>query len=149
MNEPNPYEQDQSPEPAHEPEIAVEIPVAEAAPIVPVEAHGAGAEAKELLGLPLQFLNLLLQKLGATRLDSLAEFLPALRLLAIALVAGIALKITGSTLGAINEIPLVGGLLELLGLVGLLNFLARNALKQQKRAELLSRIVKLRKDFLG
>jgi hypothetical protein len=40
-------------------------------------------------------------------------------------------------------------LLELTGLVTLLNFLARNALKQQKRAELLSRIRKLKQDFLG
>jgi len=67
----------------------------------------------------------------------------------LAVLAGIALKLTGATLGAINEIPLVGGLLELVGLVALLNSLARNAFKQQQRAELLDRIRKLRKDLLG
>jgi len=67
----------------------------------------------------------------------------------LAVLAGIALKLTGATLGAINEIPLVGGLLELVGLVALLNSLARNAFKQQRRAELLDRIRKLRKDLLG
>jgi len=67
----------------------------------------------------------------------------------LAVLAGIALKLTGATLGAINEIPLVGGLLELVGLVALLNSLARNAFKQQRRAELLDRIRKLRRDLLG
>ena len=102
-----------------------------------------------MLGLPLQFLNQLLQKLGATPLQSLADLVPALQILALAVLAGIALKLTGATLGAINEIPLVGGLLELVGLVALLNSLARNAFKQQQRAELLDRIRKLRKDLLG
>ena len=99
-------------------------------------------------GLPLQFLNQLLQKLGAARLQSLADLLPAARLL-LAGLAGMALRLTGATLGAINEIPLLGGLLELVGLVAVLNFLARNAFKQQKRAELLERIRKLRNDLLA
>jgi hypothetical protein len=102
-----------------------------------------------MLGLPLQFLNQLLQKLGATPLASLADLVPALQILALAVLAGIALKLTGATLDAINDIPLVGGLLELVGLVALLNSLARNAFKQQRRAELLDRIRKLRKDLLG
>jgi hypothetical protein len=101
------------------------------------------------LGLPLQFLNQLLQKLGSAKLDSLADLIPAARLVGIALLAGVALKLTGATLGAINDVPLLGGLLELTGLVSMLNFLARNALKQQKRAELLGRIRKLKQDFLG
>ena len=75
--------------------------------------------------------------------------LPLAASLGIALLAGVALKITGASLDAINEIPLVGGLLELVGLVSLLNFLSRNALKAQKRAELLSRIRKLKQDFFG
>jgi hypothetical protein len=107
------------------------------------------APAAEPPGLPLQFLNQLLQKLGATRLQSLADLLPAARLLALAALAGIALRLTGATLGAINEIPLLGGLLELVGLVALLNFLARNAFKQQKRAELLERIRQLRRNLIS
>lgn len=99
-------------------------------------------------GLPLQFLNHLLQSFGATRLQSLADVLPAVRILVLAGLAGVALRLTGATLGAINEIPLLGGLLELVGLVALLHVLARHALKQQKRAELLERIRTLRNDLL-
>lgn len=123
--------------------LKAEIPVASAAPLA------QQAPAAEPPGLPLQFLNQLLQKLGATRLQSLADLLPAARLLALAALAGIALRLTGATLGAINEIPLLGGLLELVGLVALLNFLARNAFKQQKRAELLERIRQLRRNLIS
>jgi len=143
------------PEPVDFAEPAVEIRAAEPAPLVVSESYGAagdgaaGDSARELLGLPLQFLNQLLQRLGSTKLDSFADLIPAARLLGIALLAGVALKLTGATLGAINDIPFLGGLLELTGLVAMLNFLARNALKQQKRAELLSRIRKLKQDFLG
>lgn len=140
-------------EPAFQPEAAHQIPVAEPAPLVSqpptAGANAAAGAAQELLGLPLQFLSQLLQKLGAARLESFADLIPAARLVAIALLAGVALKITGASLDAINEIPLVGGLLELVGLVSLLNFLSRNALKAQKRAELLSRIRKLKQDFFG
>jgi len=138
-----------------EPLPAVEIRAAEPAPLVAIANPGAegdgavGDSARELLGLPLQFLNQLLQRIGSTKLDSLADLIPAARLVGIALLAGVALKLTGATLGAINDIPFLGGLLELTGLVTMLNFLARNALKQQKRAELLGRIRKLKQDFLG
>lgn len=138
----------QPPRPSPGP-AAVEIPVAEAAPLARPASPAAEAGAREVLGLPLQLLNQLLQKLGATRLQSLADLLPALQILTLAVLAGLALRLTGATLGAINDIPLVGGLLELVGLVALLNFLARNAFKQQKRAELLERIRQVRRDLLG
>lgn len=120
-----------------------------ATPAPLVETPALETPAVQGPGLPLQFLNQLLQKLGVTRLQSLADLLPAGRILVLALLAGIALRLTGATLGAINEIPLLGGLLELVGLVALLNFLARNAFKQQRRAELLERIRQLRKGLLG
>jgi hypothetical protein len=133
-----------------DPGPAAEIRSAEPAPLVAsASSEAPGDSSRELLGLPLQFLNQLLQKLGSAKLDSLADWIPAGRLVAIALLAGVALKLTGATLGAINDIPLLGGLLELVGLVSMLNFLARNALKHQKRAELLSRIRKLKQDFIG
>ncbi|MCT0226096.1 CAAD domain-containing protein [Synechococcus sp. CS-1328] len=129
------------------------IPVAEPAPLAPRPPQPARAAAEtsaaEALRLPLQFLNQLLRKLGATQLKSFADLLPVARLLLLAVAAGVALKLTGATLQAIDELPLIGGLLELVGLVALLNFLARNALRQQKRAELLSRIHQIRKDLLG
>jgi hypothetical protein len=58
-------------------------------------------------------------------------------------------KLTGATLDALNDIPMLGRLLELVGLISALNFLGRNALKSQKRAELLARIQTLRKELLG
>ena len=135
------------------PVVAVVIPVAEPAPLAapePAKAEAAPAVAStEVLGLPLKLLNQLLAKLGTTQLNSLADLVPVLRILALAVVAGIALKLTSATIGAIDDLPLVGGLLELVGLVSLLNFLARNAFKQQKRAELLARIQKLKTDLLG
>jgi hypothetical protein len=135
--------------------VPVTLPVAEPAPLAvtpqpaAVAQPPAAASQQELLGLPLKLLNELLRKLGATPLQSLADALPLLRILALAVVAGIALKLTSATLGAIDDIPLVGGLLELVGLVSLLNFMARNAFKQQKRAELLARIQQIKTDLLG
>jgi hypothetical protein len=76
------------------------------------------------------------------------ERLPGLRVLLLAVVAGIALKISGGVLQAIDELPLLGGLLELVGLVSLIQFLSRNALQQQKRAALLARIAQLKRHLL-
>lgn len=134
--------------------VPVTLPVAEPAPLAVTPQPAAvaqppAASQQELLGLPLKLLNELLRKLGATPFQSLADALPLLRILALAVVAGIALKLTSATLGAIDDIPLVGGLLELVGLVSLLNFMARNAFKQQKRAELLARIQQIKTDLLG
>ena len=138
------------------PPLQSQIPIATAAPLVataepkatkPKSATGAGS--KSATTLPLQLLNQLLRKIGATPLGSLGDMLPLLRILTLAVLAGIGLRFATATLGAIDDLPLVGGLLELVGLVTLLNFLARNALKQQKRAELLARIQKLRTDLLG
>lgn len=105
--------------------------------------------APQLLGLPLQLLNQLLARLANLRLQSLAELLPALRLVAILAAAGFVVKLTGATLDALNDIPMLGRLLELVGLISALNFLGRNALKSQKRAELLARIQTLRNELLG
>lgn len=113
------------------------------------EAAPPAVGAPRGLALPLQFLAQLLRKIAGTIIGSLNDLLPALRILTLAVVAAISLKITGATLSAINELPLVGGVLELVGLVSLLNFLARNALQQKKRAELLSRIHKLRAELIG
>jgi CAAD domains of cyanobacterial aminoacyl-tRNA synthetase len=140
----------------------VVIPVATPAPLAAVAPEpqppapaataaqpAADTQTSKLLGLPLQLVNQLLARLGAAPLRNLADLLPALRLLSLLVVAGITLKLTGATLGAINELPLVGRLLELVGLISALQFVAANALRSQKRAELLARIQKLKRDFLG
>lgn len=127
-------------------ENPVQIPVAEPAPLaVPARS----TSNTDVLGLPLQLLNQLLARLGSAPLSNLTDLMPALRLLALLLLAGFVLKLTGATLDALNEIPMLGRLLELVGLISALNFLARNALRSQKRAELLTRIQKLKRQFLG
>ena len=138
------------------PAMQRQIPIATAAPLVATEETKAtktqsttAADSQSATALPLQLINQLLRKIGATPLVSLADMLPLLRILILAVLAGLALRIANATLGAIDDLPLVGGLLELVGLVTLLNFLARNAFKQKKRAELLARIQKLRTDLLG
>jgi hypothetical protein len=122
---------------------------AQAAQAAPAAQPASDTQTSKLLGLPLQLVNQLLARLGAAPLRNLADLLPALRLVSLLVVAGITLKLTGATLGAINELPLVGRLLELVGLISALQFVAANALRSQKRAELLARIQKLKRDFLG
>ena len=128
------------------PEPPPAVPAAQAAPVA---QPASDTQTSKLLGLPLQLVNQLLARLGAAPLRNLADLLPALRLVSLLVVAGITLKLTGATLGAINELPLVGRLLELVGLISALQFVAANALRSQKRAELLARIQKLKRDFLG
>jgi hypothetical protein len=120
-------------------------PIAQASP-APLMVRASGPQ---VLGLPLQLLNQLLVTLRQARLDSLVELLPALKLVALLVAAGFVVRLTGATLDALNDIPMLGRLLELVGLISALNFLARNALRSQKRAELLARIMKLRQDLLG
>jgi len=91
----------------------------------------------------------LLQQLGLFQSQSMEQLLPALQILGLAVVAGVGLKLTGAVLGAINELPLLGQLLQLVGLVTALQFLARNALQQQKRAALLARIAQIKTNLLG
>jgi hypothetical protein len=132
---------------AAEPVPAVQ-PAPEPKP-APAATATADTETARLLGMPLQLINQLLARLGASPLHNLADLLPALRLVSLLAVAGITIKLTGATLGAINELPLIGRLLELVGLISALQFLAANALRSQKRAELLARIQTLKRDFLG
>ncbi|MFZ9167798.1 CAAD domain-containing protein [Vulcanococcus sp.] len=133
------------------PELSAEpaqIPVAEAAPLVaPTQSQPPAADAET--PLPLSLLKALMEKLAAFQGSDRGDLLTTAKLLALALLAGILLKLAGGTLEAIDSVPLLGGLLELVGLVSALSFLSRNALKQQKRVELLSRIQRLKEQVLG
>ena len=70
-------------------------------------------------------------------------------ILGLAVVAGVGIKITAAVLGSIDELPMLGRLLQLVGLVTAIRFLSRNAMQQQQRAALLARIQKLKLDVLG
>lgn len=100
-------------------------------------------------GVQPEGLRTLLQQLGVFQSQSLEQLLPALQILGLAVVAGVGLKLTGAVLGAINELPLLGQLLQLVGLVTAIQFVARNALQQQKRAALLARIEQIKTNLLG
>lgn len=100
-------------------------------------------------GIQLGGIRELLQQLGVFQSQSMEQLLPALQILGLAVVAGVGLKLTGAVLGAINELPLLGQLLQLVGLVTAVQFLARNALQQQKRAALLARIAQIKTNLLG
>lgn len=134
---------DQRPEPAPEAAIRLREPAAMVASPAVASTGSIGAQ------LPLSFLRHLLGQLGELKLSHLSDLLPALRILAIALTAGLALRITGAVLGSLNDLPLLGSLLELVGLIQFVQLISRHALKHQKRAELLARIQELKRQLLG
>jgi hypothetical protein len=159
VNPADPPEAERAPETAPEraPELTAEISSDTAAP--PLELHLTqeapgplqAPEAKQDGGGGFQpeGLRTLLKQLGVFQSQSLEQLLPALQILGLAVVAGVGLKLTGAVLGAINELPLLGQLLQLVGLVTAIQFLARNALQQQKRAALLARIEQIKTNLLG
>jgi hypothetical protein len=130
-------------DPALEPAIRLHEPAAIVASPAVASTGSIGAP------LPLSFLRHLLGQLGELNLSHLSDLLPALRILAIALTAGLALRITGAVLGSLNDLPLLGNLLELVGLIQFVQLISRHALKHQKRAELLARIQELKRQLLG
>jgi hypothetical protein len=91
----------------------------------------------------------LLETFTTLKPQSLEQLLPALGILGLAVVAGVGLRITAVVLGSIDELPMLGRLLQLVGLVTAIRFLSRNAMQQQQRAALLARIQKLKLDVLG
>lgn len=114
----------------------------------PAPASGDNASPQGA-GVQIGGIRELLQQLGVFQSQSMEQLLPALQILGLAVVAGVGLKLTGAVLGAINELPLLGQLLQLVGLVTAVQFLARNALQQQKRAALLARIAQIKTNLLG
>ena len=86
-------------------------------------------------------------------LEGFRQVYPVFLILFGSVVVGIALSLVSGVLDSINHLPLIGGVVqgvsELIGLVVMLQFIAENLLKQQKRADLFARIVVLKKDLLG
>lgn len=114
-----------------------------------LEAAPFPQEPVRVSPLMLETLRSTLETLAALRPQSREQLLQALGILGLAVVAGVGLKLTAAVLGSIDELPLLGRLLQLVGLVTAIRFLSRNALQQQQRAALLARIQKLRLDVLG
>jgi len=130
--------------------LSLERPSDLAAPVeAALEATPFPQEPVRVFPLKLETLRSTLETLAALRPQSLEQLLPALGIVGLAVVAGVGLKLTAAVLGSIDELPLLGRLLQLVGLVTAIRFLSRNALQQQQRAALLARIQKLRLDVLG
>jgi hypothetical protein len=127
---------------------ALELKLAPETP-APLQAPSSDSAAPESGGFQPGGIRELLKQLGGLQSQSMEQLLPALQILGLAVVAGVGLKLTGAMLGAINELPLLGQLLQLVGLVTAIQFLARNALQQQKRAALLARIEQIKTNLLG
>jgi len=130
--------------------LSLERPSDLAAPVeAALEVTPFSQEPVRVSPLKLETLRSTLETLAALSPQSLEQLLPALGILGLAVVAGVGLKLTAAVLGSIDELPLLGRLLQLVGLVTAIRFLSRNALQQQQRAALLARIQKLRLDVLG
>jgi flagellar motor component MotA len=89
------------------------------------------------------------RQVASTPFSRFSDLLPALGILALIAACGFGLQITTTTQEAMESLPALGGILQLMGVTSLLGFLSRQALRQQKLAELAVRIEVLRRDFIG
>lgn len=142
-NDPGLTPLESAPEPGPQPTIRPPEPAA-----ILIRPSLKNAEST-VSSLPLSLLRHLLRQITELKLSTLSDLVPALRIVAIALAAGLVVRITGAVLGSLNDLPLLGGLLELVGLIKLIQLISRHALRQQKRAELLARIQELKRRLLG
>ena len=113
-------------------------------------------ESKEITPNASQLFDYLKQGMETLRglnLEGFRQIYPVLLSIFSALLLGLALIIAANLLESINQLPLLGGVIEgsaeLVGFVALARFVTSNLLKQQKRADLLTRIAVLKKKLLG
>ena len=94
-----------------------------------------------------------METLRGLNLEGFRQIYPVLLSIFGAFLLGLALLITVNLMQSINQLPLLGGVIEgsaeFVGFVALARFMTSNLLKQQKRAELLTRIAVLKKKLLG
>ena len=148
--EPNLLEKEQAQSPP-EPVIAV---APEAGALDAVSSQGQ--DDKEITPNVSELFDYLQQGMQALRgLDpeGFRQIYPVFLSIFGAFLLGLALLITINFLQSINQLPLFGGVIEgaaeLIGFVALVRFVTFNLLRQQKRAELLTRIAVLKKKLLG
>ena len=100
-----------------------------------------------------EYLKQGMESLRGLNLEGFRHIYPVFLSIFGAILLGLALLMTINLLHSMNQLPLFGGVLgsiaELIGLVALVRFVTSNLLKQQKRAELLTRIAHLKKELLG
>ena len=113
-------------------------------------------DSKELAPNASQLFEYLQQGMETLRglnLEGFKQIYPVFLSIFGAFLLSLALLMTFNLLQSMNQLPLFGGVLqgvaELVGIVALVRFVTVNLLKQQKRAELLTRIALLKKKLLG
>ena len=98
-------------------------------------------------------LSLSFDSLKQLNFGGFKEVYPVFLIVFGAVVLGLLLSFVSSFLHSVNQLPLVGGLLqgisELVGMVALVRFVTANLLLQHRRAELFARIAVLKKDLMG
>ena len=94
-----------------------------------------------------------METLRGLNLEGFKQIYPIFLIIFGAFLLGLGLTISTTMLQAINELPLIGGVLrglaELVGVVALVRFMTASLLLQHKRAELFTRIAQLKKELLG
>lgn len=94
-----------------------------------------------------------LDALKGLNLDGFRQIYPIFLVIFGAVVFGILLSSIITVVNTLNNLPLVGGMLqgvfELIGLIVLVRFVSVNLLLQHRRAELFARIALLKKELLG
>ena len=111
--------------------------------------HATQPSLDELMG----YLKKGIDSLKGLNLHGFQQIYPVFLSILGAVVAALILVIASNILYSINQLPLIGGLLggvlELCGLVVVTQFIVSNLLLQKKRADLFMRIAVLKKEFIG
>ena len=98
-------------------------------------------------------LSLSFDSLKRMNLKGFKQIYPVFLIVFGAVVLGLLLSFVSSFLHSVNQLPLVGGVLqgisELVGMVALIRFVTANLLLQHRRAELFARIAVLKRDLMG
>ena len=112
-----------------------------------------GPTAQLSLGELTVYLQKGLNSLKGLNLNGFQQICPIFLSILGAVIAALILVITSNILHSINHLPLIGdllgGVLELCGLVAMTRFVLSNLLLQKKRADLFLRIALVKKELIG
>ena len=116
-------------------------------------AHDLGPTAQSSLDELMVYLQKGLNSLKGLNLNGFQQIYPVFLSILGAVIAALALVIASNILHSINHLPLIGdllgGVLELCGLVVVTRFVLSNLLLQKKRADLYMRIAVVKKELIG
>ena len=112
-----------------------------------------GPTAQSSLDELMVYLQKSLNSLKGLNLNGFQQIYPVFLTILGALITALVLVIASNILHSINHLPLIGdllgGVLELCGLVVVTRFVLSNLLLQKKRADLYMRIALVKKELIG